>query len=135
MKKTVRIDIPITSPDEANKLANNIEAKAKEMGDDCPIDKKILDQLAALAKIQAEKRAEASKLHAAAQAATLDADTALGIAKGQNVNTLNTMYNAVTIIRDMLLIVYRGREEMLSEFGFNVVIGAAKSPTKKTNEE
>lgn len=131
MKKTIRVDIPIKDPDEADKLAETIEAKAKEMGSDCPIDKEILDVLAEKAKIQREKRTEARRLHAQAEAATLDADTALGIAKGQNVNTLNTMYNAVTIIRDLLLVKYRGREEMLSEFGFKVVIGSSKSPTKK----
>ena len=130
MKKTVRVDIPIKSPDEFNKLAEKILAKCKEMGDECPIKKAIVDLLAALTKTQAEKRAEASKLHAQAEAATLKADTALGVAPGQNVNTADTMYHAVTIIRDMLLIEYNGDEEMLSEFGFNVVIGSAKSPSK-----
>jgi hypothetical protein len=131
MKKTIKIHISIKDPDEVDKLAENIQTKAKEMGSDCPIDKEILAILAEKKKVQKEKRAEARKLHAQAEAATLDADTALGIAKGQNVNTLNTMYNAVTIIRDMLLIKYRGREEMLCEFGFKVVIGSTKSPSKK----
>ena len=135
MKKTVRVDIPIKSPDEFNKLAEAILAKCKEMGDDCPIKKVIVDSLTILTKTQAEKREEAGKLHAQAEASTLDADTALGVAPGQNVNTLNTMYNAVTVIRNMLLIEYRGREEMLSEFGYDVVIGSAKSPSKKTDEE
>ena len=134
MKKTIRVEIPISSPDESNKLSEYIATKIKELGDKSPIDKETANLLTELAKKQREKRNESNKLHAQAQAATQDADIALGIADGQNVNTPDTMYNVITLIRDILLVKYRGREEMLSEFGFNVVVGSAKSPTKKADE-
>jgi len=35
----------------------------------------------------------------------------------------------------MLLLAFKGREEMLSEFGFNVVIGSAKSPSRSSDAE
>ena len=134
MRKTTRVDIPISSPDETNKLAKGILAKAKEMGDKCPIKKEIVELLDDLSKTQETNRAEASRLHAKAQAHTLEADTALGVAPGQNINTPKTMYNTISIIKDTLLLEYRGSEETLSRYGFNVVIGTAKSPSKKTND-
>lgn len=134
MRKTIRVDIPISSPEKTNKLAKGILAMAKEMGDKCPIKKEVIELLGDLTEIQETNREEAARLHAKAQATTLVADTALGVASGQNINTPKTMYNTISIIKDTLLLEYRGREETLSGFGFNVVIGTAKSPTKKKNE-
>jgi hypothetical protein len=37
----------------------------------------------------------------------------------------------VTCVRDELLIEYEGNEEQLSEYGFDVLIGTAKSPSRR----
>jgi hypothetical protein len=60
-----------------------------------------------------------------------EAKTLYGTAEGQTINTLGTLYNMVGTIRDILLITYKDNEEELSKWGFNVVIGQAKSPKRK----
>ncbi len=61
-----------------------------------------------------------------------EANKALGVGKGQNNTTEGTALFHVIGIRDGLLKTFRNNEEKLSEYGFDVVVSLAKSPTKKT---
>ena len=55
----------------------------------------------------------------------------LGIDVGQTIDTLGTTYSDVDLIKGRLLNKFKGTEEALSQYGFNVVISTAKAPTKK----
>ena len=59
---------------------------------------------------------------------------AFGLGKNQTKDTANTGLFLVTGIRDGLLKSFRNNEEKLSEYGFKVVVGTAKSPSKKTKQ-
>jgi len=47
------------------------------------------------------------------------------------IETPGTVYNLLTSIRNILLESYRGNEEALQEWGFDVIVGTAKSPVRK----
>ena len=57
-------------------------------------------------------------------------DTQLGIATGQTATTPDTALNLIVYARDILLTNNVGNEEVLTQYGFNVVIGQAAMPTK-----
>ena len=65
-----------------------------------------------------------------AQVARQRRDTALGIADGQTATTPDTILNLVNYVRDELLLQYAGNEEVLEQYGFDIAIGTAKSPTR-----
>ncbi|MEO6884470.1 MAG: hypothetical protein ABI199_10670 [Bacteroidia bacterium] len=52
------------------------------------------------------------------------ARAAMGTEKGQTSSTPNTISYLVSKMRDVLIATYRGREEQLSQYGFNVVVNA-----------
>jgi hypothetical protein len=58
-------------------------------------------------------------------------DKDLGIGEGQTATTPDTALNVITYARKQLLVAHEGNEEKLGEYGFEVVIGTAKSPTRK----
>jgi hypothetical protein len=64
----------------------------------------------------------------------MQAKTDYGTAKGQTVQTKGTLYFTADVIKRRLLTTYKGNEESLSNFGFDVVVGQAKNPTKKKDK-
>ena len=122
-RKNIRVDIPIGSPLQMKTLIEAILARHAELAAESPL----LDPLIDMAGFQAKftifdsKRDEAGDLDGFSQAATEEADIALGINEGQDSNTEGTIYFIMTAIIDRLLLFYKGKEEQLSTFGFNVV--------------
>lgn len=133
-RKTVRVPIPIDKPDAFSKLCKNILEKNAELGNSSPLKTfpkfNQVDFNGKLIEGDAN-RTQSEKLREQAEAKMEQARIYYGTAKGQSVNTPNTLYNYVDVIKNYLLSYYSGAEEKLSEFGFHVVIGSAKSPTKK----
>ena len=80
-------------------------------------------------------RLESEKLREQSEAKMQQARIQLGTDKGQSINTPNTLYYLITLIRDFLLVVYAGNEEVLSEWGFKVVVGEAKSPGSTNDDD
>ena len=78
---------------------------------------------------------EIKGLEARLQALRLQRDKILGVAKGQNVETEGTALNLLVQVRDQLLIKNRGLEENLTLWGFSVVIGTAKAPTRQSKAQ
>jgi len=78
------------------------------------------------------KRDEAKELHKQAEKLNEEANLALGIGKSQNSKTSNTVLSILTASRDTLLGIYRGQEEALNDWGFNVTSGgnSKKTPAK-----
>lgn len=131
-RKTIRVDIPTGSPDKLIKLAKDIDTKNNEVGTTPVIDVDATAATKSTANTAGEKRTLAASLAAQAQTLNEDASNLLGLGNGQNAQTPNTVLFDVTGYRDDLLKAFRGNEEKLSEYGFSVVVGEAKSPKKKT---
>lgn len=130
-QKTVRVEIPDGSPDKLFKLVGDIIEKDGELG-----AASLIKDLETLAQAQmdlpvAEKAQEdGDKAAKEAQKQHNIAASMLGIAPGQTRQMKGTLLYFVTDARDALLRKCRGNEETLSEWGFNVVLGEAHSPTK-----
>lgn len=130
-RKTVRVELPSSKPDDFIKLGRDIHAKHLADGLASKLDPTKLDALKVLLDLAEPKNSQAKQLEGQAQTLRQSRDTALGTADGQNAQTLGTGLNLITYARDQLLLSQAGNEEALSLWGFNVIVGSAKSPTKK----
>jgi hypothetical protein len=128
-RKTVRVDVPTSSPQDLMKLGQAIVDKDKADGDASPLDEKKIAALSAALAVAVPQDKAANDADAVAQKARQTRDQALGTADGQTAYTQGTALNVITYVRDQLLVTNEGQEEALSAYGFNVVIGSAKSPT------
>ena len=135
-KKNVRVDIPINKPDEFVKLAGDALAAHDADPTNSDLSPEEVATLRELHTKIADLRSRSAALHAQAEALSQEAQTLMGTAKGQSINTQGTLYFLITGLRDRLLVKFRGLEERLSKYGFNVVIGTSKRSTPKppTNE-
>lgn len=130
-RKTVKVTIPYRKPDDLLALFKVIIAKDAELANDSPL--KTIDMATFKAKnddVDAQ-RILAKKLYAEAQTAQQKVETALGIAEGQNLQTPGTMLYLLSIIRDQLLLTYKGQEGKLGEFGFDIKIDTSSTGVKK----
>ncbi len=142
-RKTVRVNIPSSKPEALLRLGQAAVATHKAKGANSPLDDekmKLLDRLVngqpatadTPAVDGADQKNQSAKLHdAAAQTDRQARDILLGIADGQTSDTKGTALNLLGYVRDELLVVSDGNDEALGEWGFDVVVGTAKSPTKK----
>ncbi len=131
-RKAVRVELPSNSPDDFIKLGRNILLKHVADGEASLLDPEKMNALKALLDLAEPKNVQAKQLDGQAQTLRQARDTSLGTADGQNAQTPGTGLNLVTYARDQLLLSKAGNEEALSLWGFSVVVGTAKSPTKKT---
>lgn len=130
-RKTVRVDFVRTNADDLMVLMNRLIDQHTQLAAASPLkdaEVNALKQLVASANLQ---RRQAKESEAKAQALNNTVNSLLGIAKGQMAATPSTGLYYLTGMRDTLLKEYRGEEEKLSEWGFNVVTGVAKAPKRK----
>ena len=127
-RKTIKIELPVGSPDEMISLAEDIAAHHSELGAEAKLDSTEVTELKANATLAKAKRKKSAELKA--QAATLDDEAAalIGIAPGQDAQTEGTILYRVVGFRDELLTEHRGNEQALGEYGFDISIGTAKTP-------
>ena len=127
-RKTIKIELPVGSPDEMLSLAEGIVAHHTELGAEAKLDSAEVTELKANSTLAKAKRKKSAELKA--QAATLDDEAAalIGIAPGQDAQTEGTILYRVVGFRDELLTEHRGNEQTLGEYGFNITIGTAKTP-------
>jgi hypothetical protein len=121
-KRNVKVKLERTNPSKMAVQNDRIISKHEELGENSPIrnidmdtykadNQKIKDHLKSWADYREKAEIEREK------AARL-----LGIDKGQSINTPGTTYNTTAHIRDILLAYYKGTEEELSNWGFDVVV-------------
>ena len=133
-RKTVRTEVPIKNPEVFKKLLDDIWKKHTTLGNASPLNtySKVSMPAFNTQRTNADGlRTKAADLHKQAENANQQAEIIYGRGKGQTSETPNTLYNSVTLIRDFLLNQNAGNEEALSEWGFPVVVGTAKSPKRK----
>lgn len=136
-RKTVRINVPLGNPDELVALAKSIHAKHTELAANSPL--KGLTDLDPVAFGDNCTKAETQRTNAKdferkAQEANGKATSLIGIGPGNNQNTKGTLLFGITQIRDLLAAINKGNEEALSGWGFDVVVGQAKSRSRTTKE-
>jgi len=128
-RKTIRVDVPYRNPDKFIQLAQSILTYAAANPNPA-LDPAKIRNLNAATGIAATNNTLGKSLDAQAQVARQKRDTALGIADGQTAATPDTVLNLVNYVRDQLLLTNEGNEDVLEQYGFEVVIGTAKSPTR-----
>ncbi len=130
-RKTKKIIIPINNPDDMFRLLEAVSAKNEQMVPITPLGKYNMSDFSAKTLQAKRAKAEARDLDRKAQARHQDSDSIIGSAPGQSVQTEGTLYNSLTRMRDTLLDFYNQDAEQLGQWGFTVVTGEAKSPTRK----
>lgn len=133
-RRTVRVDVPTKKPEDFSKLLNDIKKQHTLLGDDSPLkDDPDIDMTTFIANLtQADGlRSESESLRNQSENKMQQARTLYGTSTGQSINTPGTLLFACDTIKRALLKKYKGNEEMLSTFGFNVVVGQASSPKSK----
>lgn len=128
---TTRISIPTNSPDLMLKLLASVGEKHEELGAKSPLASLEMDKYQTRLAAAQEKRAEAAKLEAQAQALNAEVSNLLGTGPGQTSKTPETLYFELCKARDLLLVVHRGNENQLETWGFKVVTGTAAAPRKR----
>lgn len=130
-KVVARITIPIGSPDKLILLGNLMAERHKKLGDKSPLETFDMITFSERLKVAKEKREMAKKLMTQAEILMQEANIAMGIDKTQNSKTEGTVINTIYRVRDFLKSLNRGKEEVLSEWGFKVVINVVKRSKKK----
>ncbi|HEY0946324.1 MAG TPA: hypothetical protein VGD81_13695, partial [Opitutaceae bacterium] len=131
-RKTVRVVVPHQDPTALIALMQAIAKKHEELGATSPIKDKVgLDKLLANIVKVSGLQTEIEELRAKLQVMVGDRDKLLGIADGQTSHAEATLRFDAIAIRDMLLGMHRGNENALETWGFKVVVGTARTPTRK----
>lgn len=130
-RKTIKVDIPKGKPDAFVKLNKSVIEKHEADPAASKADPADVAALKILYLKGIELRDKSIAARKQSESLMEEANKALGIGKGQSNTTEGTALYYLVGIRDSLLKAHRNNEEKLSEYGFNVVVGQAKSPTKK----
>ena len=133
-RKTVKVKIPLQQPVDFSILLKAVWTKHTASGNSSPLNAftKVNMTTYNTQRTNADaKHGQATELHAQAENLNEQADMIFGRGEGQTIETPNTLYNMISLIRNYLLVQNAGNEEALSEWGFKVVIDTAKSPVRK----
>ena len=134
-RMTVRVSMPVNKPDDFAKLMKRIAEKNKQLGKESPLTGLKMVKMEDFEKTMSEAdkfRQEAEILREQSEAKMNHARVLYGTNKQQNINTVGTMYYMANIIKNFLLLNYKGTEEDLSEWGFDVVVKKASTGKKNT---
>lgn len=118
-KKTARVVIP-RNPDELIELGEGIVERHNVDPATSPLAGLNMAEFEQLVISSKAKNTEAKKLRRDSEMATEDRDSLLGHRKDQNSNTEHTVLNYVSRSRDILLGNFRGKEQHLGDYGFEV---------------
>lgn len=118
-KGDVRVDIP-TNPEELSLLATQIVQKHQINATNSVIPAILINPLINLVEEIIILVESSLQLRRDAETATQSRNLLLGIARSQNSKTPNTLRYYLSSIRDILLGMYRGQEQRLGDWGFEV---------------
>ena len=120
--RRIKVKIPRTNADKLMHLGEAIVTKHNGPAGNSPLDDEEVGELQTEVAAARVKEQKAKELHAEGENLNEQADTLLGIAGGQSLQTEGTAYYLIDDVRDKLLLLHEGNEEALSEYGFKVVI-------------
>lgn len=125
-RRTVRVEIPRSEPDNLIKLGEAIVEGDTRLGADSALNgKHYLASLADRVSRAKAKRKEANDLEKQVITLRAEADHLLGIGEGQNQDTPDTALFYITSANKDLRSAHRTIEEKMGEYGFSVRIGTA----------
>ena len=136
-RRTVRVEMPIKRPDAFMQLLKDIIDRHLTLinsGNPSPLDPNSKIDMTAFIAFFTDAKAKLTQSRGFKEKSEnlmQQAQTVIGTAKGQNVNTPDTLYNTADDIKDFFLNFYKGNEEAMSEWGFKVVVGEAKNAVRK----
>ena len=133
-RRTVRIDIPRDSVDDMLDLTKQIVKEDGLAAADKKLNTVLVASLQEIVDIVEPIRIKAKDFEAQAQAKNQLARNKLGIEKGQAITVIGTGLNLVNKAKKNLLDAFENNEEVLTQYGFKVVVGTAKSPVRKPKE-
>lgn len=136
-KVTVRIKYPKRSAEKLLALYKNIVERHLELGNASPLttlSRLNMQTFETLVHQADAKRSKSIQLKAESEALMQAANSIIGIDKGQTSINEGTLLNMMLTIKGLLLLHHQGEEEMLSQYGFGVVVGTARLPRKKKKE-
>ena len=135
-KKDVKVGFGVGKPKVFLETTGKVDDKIISLGEENPL--KAYNTADFHDKLENAKTlyAEAEILRAQSESKMQQAKTAMGFAVGQTSETPGTLYYYMTLFRDQLLLTYRGNEEELSVWGFEVVVsGTTPHPGEGGGEE
>ena len=118
-----RINIP-KNPDQFVALCQGIVVKHAKDGANSPLTALNMAEMDTKATTADTQNKTSAKLYRDAETATQNRDLAIG----KNLNTAGTVNYYVAAVRDVLLGLYKGNEQKLGDWGFEVSQSAAASP-------
>lgn len=122
-----RVNIP-TNPDKLIQLSQTVLAKHRDMGAASPLGGLKIAEWTANSTLADTENKNAAQLRRNAEKATQARDNAIS----DNTNPLGVEFN-VKSARDILMALYKGREQQLGDWGFDVDMSARPSgPTPPT---
>ncbi len=134
-RKIVRVNVPRSQPDRLIELAGKILAQHEADGAKSPLAAERMSTLQELVKEARSLNSKAADLAAQASGTRHRRDQVLGIADGQTSGNVNTLLNLVKYARVQLGIHFEGHEQSMETYGFNVVVGSAKSPRRGAGQQ
>lgn len=123
-RKTVRVELPRKNTDDLLKLMDKIIQRDTDLDADSPLDDAIIIALKAKRDEVKPIRKAGTDAEALAQQKNQEARQKLGIDKGQTIEIPGTGIYMVKDIQEKLLNKFKGNEEQLTTFGFDVVVGS-----------
>lgn len=134
-RRIVRVDIPRRQPDRLIELAQKVVAQHESEGDKSPFAEERISRLRDTLTAAATHHNQAESLGALASGARHRRDEVLGIAGGQNLASPDTLLCQVIDARKQLEVHFRGHEQAMEAYGFNVVTGVARNPRPKKGDQ
>jgi len=107
-------------------VATKISNKNTELGEQSPLKSINMASFATIFDISSTKNTQMEDFQLRYEQTKAEADFALGIAKGQTMATPDTLLFYLGLIRDQLMVTYKGREELIEDWGFDVTVTESK---------
>lgn len=127
-KGKVQVVIP-RNPEKLIKLGQAILKKHTDDGVDSILSSFNMATMTTLVSEANTRNDQAAKANRDKEKATQNRNVALGTAKGQNRKTVGTATYIICSIRDILLGIYRGKEQTLGDWGYTVNFNTTPPPT------
>lgn len=128
----MRAPLPYRKQDKMIELAERSLKKHESLGAESPLAHlEGTDKVRELVERAKSLRKQALEARQLSESLNEEARIAIGIDPSQTASTPDTLYNWLHRLRGFLLSTYKGNEEKLSEWGFDVTVGTAKLRRKK----
>ena len=126
-----RVNIPRFKAGNLIRLAKTIYDRHKNDGEESPLSIFEMEKLDQDAKEAEMLRKRALALKRESEELMQRSRKLLGIDKGQSSFSRDTVLNTILRTRDLLIALYKGSEEKLGAWGFEVIIGTTQPFAKK----